>query len=97
MKKANPPQRTKFAVPIAIVQAAAAVVILLALGAASLARNSAYYSTILLWEDAAAKSPAKARPHYNLGRLYSDQRRSGKALGEYRAAALLDPLDPVTH
>ncbi len=74
-----------------------AFVILLALMAASFARNTVYQTTIGLWEDAVRKSPDKARPHYNLGRLYSDQKRSAEALREYQAAERLDPLDPVTH
>jgi protein O-mannosyl-transferase len=80
-----------------VMQTIAAFVILLALMAASFARNTVYQTTIGLWEDAVRKSPDKARPHYNLGRLYSDQQRSAEALREYQAAERLDPLDPVTH
>ena len=80
-----------------VMQTVAAFAILLALMAASFARNTVYQTTIGLWEDAVRKSPDKARPHYNLGRLYSDQKRSAEALREYQAAERLDPLDPVTH
>ncbi|HTF99739.1 MAG TPA: tetratricopeptide repeat protein [Nitrospirota bacterium] len=80
-----------------VVQTAAVFAILLTLMAVSFARNTVYHSTIGLWEDAAGKSPDKARPHYNLGRLYSDKQRSAEALREYQVAERLDLLDPVTH
>ncbi len=79
------------------VQVVAPLCILLALMAVCFARNTVYQSATGLWEDAVEKSPGKARPHYNLGRLYSDERRNVEALREYRVAERLDPLDPVTH
>ncbi|MBI3580890.1 MAG: hypothetical protein HY098_02230 [Nitrospinae bacterium] len=54
-------------------------------------RNAAYATEIALWEDAAAKSPAKARPHNNLGHAYHLAGRFADAEREYRAALACDP------
>jgi tetratricopeptide (TPR) repeat protein len=54
-------------------------------------RNRDYRSEIALWEDAARKSPCKARVHNNLGYAYFLAGRHGPARDEYLAALRLDP------
>ena len=70
---------------------------LLMLAALSYSRNAVWKNDIRIWKDAAGKSNNKARPHYNLGRLYRTEGRHHEALGEYLAAARFDPADAVTH
>lgn len=67
------------------------------LSAMSYARNAVWKNETGIWKDAAEKSNNKARPHYNLGRLYRTEGRDHEALREYLVAARLDPGDPVTH
>ena len=54
-------------------------------------RNLLYRDRVLLWSDAVAKSPNKARPHNNLGRAYALQGDWDRAIEEFRTAARLDP------
>ena len=54
-------------------------------------RNLLYQDRVLLWSDAVAKSPDKARPHNNLGRAYALQGDWDRAIEEFRTAARLDP------
>ena len=54
-------------------------------------RNLLYQDRFLLWSDAVAKSPNKARPHNNLGRAYALQGDWDRAIEEFRTAARLDP------
>lgn len=54
-------------------------------------RNNVYANNIALWGDAAAKSPDKARPHFNLGQAYQDVQRMPDAVREYEAALALKP------
>jgi hypothetical protein len=44
-------------------------VVILLLAAASFARNGIYHEDLRLWQDVVEKSPAKARPRYQLGLL----------------------------
>ncbi len=64
---------------------------LIALGAATHARNNVWKDEISLWEDAARKSPGKLRPHQNLGTLYSMKGRLNDAQKELAIALALDP------
>ena len=59
----------------------------------TLARNRVWNDDLLLWRDAAAKSPGKSRPHYNLGVALLRDGQIGKAGESFRAAASLDPDD----
>ena len=59
----------------------------------TLARNRTWNDDLLLWRDAAAKSPGKARPHYNLGVALLRDGHVGEAGERFRAAAALDPDD----
>lgn len=76
-----------------VAPALAAPVLLLAI--ATLARNEVWRDEIGLWEDVAAKSPAKARVRLELGRLYLEAGRFQDAERALREAIRLDPLDPA--
>jgi Flp pilus assembly protein TadD len=67
----------------------------LALAAATAARNEVWRDEIRLWEDVAAKSPAKARVRLELGRLYLEAGRLGEAEEALREAIRLAPRDPA--
>jgi tetratricopeptide (TPR) repeat protein len=54
-------------------------------------RNILYQDRLLLWSDAVAKSPNKARPHNNLGYAYALRDDWDHAIEEFRLAARLDP------
>lgn len=54
-------------------------------------RNLLYRDRVLLWSDAVAKSPNKARPHNNLGYAYALRDDWDRAIEEFRTAARLDP------
>ena len=54
-------------------------------------RNLLYQDRLLLWSDAVAKSPNKARPHNNLGYAYALRDDWDRAIDEFRTAARLDP------
>jgi tetratricopeptide (TPR) repeat protein len=72
-----------------------ALVVVLAIG--TYARNRVWASEISLWEDAAMKSPAKLRPHLNLGTYYSFQGRLEDAKREIMIALTLSPASPELH
>ena len=67
----------------------------LALAAATAARNEVWRDEIRLWEDVAAKSPAKARVRLELGRLYLEAGRLGEAEQALQEAIRLAPRDPA--
>ena len=62
----------------------------------TLARNRIWNDDLLLWRDTVAKSPGKARPHYNLGVALLREGQIGKAGESFRAAVSLDPEDDYT-
>jgi tetratricopeptide (TPR) repeat protein len=66
--------------------AAVSVTALAALGAATAARAAVWQDALSLWGDAAAKAPAKARVHLNLGQALFDRARQADALAEFRRA-----------
>lgn len=53
---------------------------------ASHVRNRVWISDMALWEDTAAKSPRKSRPHNSLGVAYAKGKRLDEAIGHFRAA-----------
>jgi tetratricopeptide (TPR) repeat protein len=73
-----------------------AVVVLL-FSSLTYARNALWQDEIRFWEDVAEKSPAKPRPHNNLGVLYEGEGRYEDAIREYRAALDLDPFYTKSH
>jgi len=70
--------------------AAVAGVMLAALGLATILRNQTYASQVAFWQDAAAKSPSKARVANNLGYAYQQEGRFEAARAEYERAIALD-------
>jgi len=60
-------------------------------GSITLSRNELYRKAYDLWSDTVRKSPAKARPHFNLGTIYERTNRLDAALSEYRIAVGIDP------
>lgn len=59
----------------------------------TLARNRIWNDDLLLWRDAVAKSPGKARPHYNLGVALLRDGQVEEAGESFRSAVSLDPDD----
>ena len=57
----------------------------------ALLRNQVYVDEVALWEDAARKSPHKARAHNNLGHAYKLAGRREEARREFTLALRLDP------
>ncbi len=68
-----------------------AIGLMLILGVLTYQRNLLYSDEISLWSDTVRKSPAKARPHNNLGHAYAMQGEWDEAIREFRVAAQLDP------
>lgn len=69
----------------------------IALGAATFVRNQDYRSAIALWEDTAAKQPANARAHNNLGEVLFRAGRVEESAASYRRALALQPRYPEPH
>ncbi|HYR86008.1 MAG TPA: tetratricopeptide repeat protein [Terriglobia bacterium] len=57
----------------------------------TVARNNVWADNISLWEDAEAKAPQKARPHFNLGQAYQEAQRLPEASREYEHALAIKP------
>lgn len=68
-----------------------AALLVIVLGTFTYQRNQLYQDRLLLWSDAVLKSPAKARPHNNLGYAYALHGDWDRAIEEFRTAARLDP------
>jgi tetratricopeptide (TPR) repeat protein len=75
------PARTR-----ALAPAAAAAGVAAALFAATSLRNEVWRSRVALWTDVVAKSPGKARAHFNLAHALSEANQEEAALRAYRAA-----------
>jgi tetratricopeptide (TPR) repeat protein len=54
-------------------------------------RNQIWQDKITLWNDVVKKSPGKARPHFNLGAAYSEQKRDDEAIPLYQRALEIKP------
>ena len=54
-------------------------------------RNIVWTDDVTLWKDAVAKSPGKARVHYNLGATLSRLKRNEEAQTNFEKALFLDP------
>ncbi len=79
------------------VRAGALVLAVAALSVATYQRNSVWKDDLTLWRDTVAKSPGKARPHYNLGNSLYMRGRVKEAIGEYRSAIRVDPVYADAH
>jgi tetratricopeptide (TPR) repeat protein len=75
--KATPYFRLSGGVAVSII-----VVFILVLSTAAYQRNSVWQSAVSIWEDTASKSPAKIRPHFQLGIAYLDAQRYHDAIRE---------------
>jgi len=64
---------------------------ILALMAATVARNEVWRSEIGIWKDAAAKSPGKFRPLMNLGVAYTEQGKQREGMACFRRALQVEP------
>ncbi len=73
-----------------------ATVLIITLCTATLLRNRVWQSNILLWQDAASKSPSKARPHYNLGTAYREHGDLMSAQKEWESTLAINPTDAET-
>jgi tetratricopeptide (TPR) repeat protein len=62
---------------------------------ATVARNAIYSDAVVFWTDAVNKSPAKPRPHVNLGHAYVFAGDLPRAIDQFRIALALDPDNPA--
>jgi len=60
-------------------------------------RNKLWQSDLVLWQDAARKSPDSARAHTNLGRAFYNRNQNEPAVEHYRRSLELRPDDALTH
>ena len=74
-----------------VVGCSLALPVVLVLSLLTYQRNLLYRDEVSLWSDTVRKSPAKARPHNNLGHAYAMQGDWEQAIEEFRIAARLDP------
>ena len=70
--------------------AVSCAVIVLMLAGATYARAGMWSDAVKLWEDTVAKSPDKARVHFQLGFAYFDENQFGRAIEEFEKTAKLD-------
>ena len=70
---------------------AGSLLLFLALGTATWRRNQLWESPVRLWRDSVAKSPGKARPHYNLGTSLNDVGAPEAARAHLVRAVTLQP------
>jgi len=54
-------------------------------------RNITWADKVTFWNDSAAKSPGKARPHYNLGMALAEQEKMSEAINHFSTALKLKP------
>jgi Flp pilus assembly protein TadD len=57
----------------------------------TLQRNAVWKEELTLWQDCAAKSPDKARPHYNMALILAEKGQSEEATRLYRRALAIKP------
>lgn len=65
--------------------------------AATYERNKIWRSGISLWSDVVRKSPAKARPHQNLGLAYLKEGMNERAANELKIALGIEPDSTLAH
>ena len=76
---------------VALATAVALLVVALPLGVAAHKRNEVWADDLVFWTDIVRKSPAKLRPHYNLGIVYQKRGMSSKAAAEFKETVLMRP------
>ena len=69
--------------------------LLVVMGVLAWNRSRVWSGPIELWEDTVAKSPDKARPHFQLAYAYYNANRCTDALEHYEAASRLGPSEPA--
>ncbi len=77
--------------------AAVLTLLVVALSAATFARNVVWQSRTSLSEDDVWKNPGKARPHTDLGYIYAEQGRMSEALHHMKIAIALNFYYPEAH
>jgi len=82
----------RWAPPIAILGA-----VLLALGCATVHRNSDYASPVVLWQDLVSKRPDHPLAHYNLGVALANVGKINEAIQQYREALRAHPDNADAH
>jgi Flp pilus assembly protein TadD len=60
-------------------------------------RNAVWRDELTLWQDCAAKSPHKARPHYNVGLIMAENGQTEEAARHYRRALAIKPDSATFH
>lgn len=75
-----------------IILSMAMVFLILGWSGATYARNTVWRDNLVLWSDAAAKSPGNFRPHLVLGRLLKNERKYAEATQELETAVRINPL-----
>jgi len=73
------------------------IILMVLLTAATFQRNRVWVTKLSLWEDAARKSPMKARVHNDLGFTYQEHGRINEAVQEYKTALRLNPYYAIGH
>lgn len=69
----------------------------IALGAATFARNRVYRSELTLWQDTVARRPDNPRAHHNLGLALEGAGRPEEAAAEFRRTLALQPNHAFAH
>jgi tetratricopeptide (TPR) repeat protein len=69
--------------------------VLVVMGVLTWNRNQVWSGPVALWEDTVAKSPNKARPHFQLAYAYYNANRCGEASTHYEAASRFGPPEPA--
>jgi tetratricopeptide (TPR) repeat protein len=67
--------------------------VLLGLAMLTYQRSGLWGDSLALWQDTAAKSPAKVRPRFQLAFAYAERGEYGKAVENYEIASRLAPPD----
>ncbi len=78
-------------VPVTRIGAVLALAATIALGTATIARNTVYSSRIRMWEDVATRRPENPRGWYNLGTALFDDHQNIPAVNMFRKTIDLDP------
>ena len=81
--------------PVRLGLGALPIVVVAVFLSATGARNAIYSDPVVFWTDAVNKSPAKPRPHVNLGQAYVFAGDLPRATDQFRTALALDPDNPA--